>query len=79
MNYGQYTNPGYDALLDQATKEPDGAKRAELLHQSEALMLSETAVLPLLTRVTQDIVSPKITGYEDNAEDIHRTRYMCRK
>jgi len=79
MNYGQYTNPGYDALLDQATKEPDGAKRAELLHQAEALMLSETAVLPLLTRVTQDIVSPKITGYEDNAEDIHRTRYMCRK
>jgi len=29
--------------------------------------------------VTQDIVSPKITGYEDNPEDIHRTRYMCRK
>ena len=30
-------------------------------------MLDDTAVLPLLTRVTQDIVSPKITGYEDNA------------
>jgi hypothetical protein len=29
--------------------------------------------------VTQDIVSPNITGYEDNPEDIHRTRYMCRK
>lgn len=79
MNYGQYTNPAYDALLDQATREPDGVKRAELLHQAESLMLSETAVLPLLTRVTQDIVSPNITGYEDNPEDIHRTRYMCRK
>ena len=42
-------------------------------------MLDDTAVLPLLIRVTQDIVSPKITGYEDNPEDIHRTRYMCRK
>jgi oligopeptide transport system substrate-binding protein len=79
MNYGQYTNPAYDALLDHATKEPDGVKRAELLHQAESLMLSETAVLPLLTRVTQDIVSPNITGYEDNPENIHRTRYMCRK
>ena len=75
---GRALLPGALALLDQATKEPDGAKRAELLHQAEALMLSETAVLPLLTRVTQDIVSPKITGYADNAEDIHRTRYMCR-
>lgn len=79
MNYGQYTNPAYDALLDQAVQEADGARRAELLHQAEALMLSETAVLPLLTRVTQDIVSPDITGYEDNPEDIHRTRYMCRR
>ena len=79
MNYGQYTNPAYDAILDQATQEPDGAKRAALLHQAEELMLADTAVLPLLTRVTQDIVSPNITGYEDNPEDIHRTRYMCRK
>ena len=79
MNYGNYVNPAYDAILDQATKEVDGAKRAELLKSAEALMLSETAVLPLLTRVTQDIVSPNITGYEDNPEDVHRTRYMCRK
>lgn len=79
MNYGAYSNPAYDAILDQATQEPDGAKRAALLHQAEALMLADTAVLPLLTRVTQDIVSPEITGYVDNPEDIHRTRYMCRK
>ncbi len=79
MNYGNYVNPAYDAILDQATKEVDGAKRAALLKSAEALMLSETAVLPLLTRVTQDIVSPNITGYEDNPEDVHRTRYMCRK
>ncbi len=79
MNYGQYTNPAYDALLDQSSKEADVAKRGALLHQAEATMLGDTAVLPLLIRVTQDIVSPTITGYEDNPEDIHRTRYMCRK
>jgi hypothetical protein len=38
-----------------------------------------TATLPVLVRVTQNIVSPEITGFEDNPEDIHRTRYMCRK
>ena len=79
MNYGAYKNPAYDALLDQSALETDPAKRSAILKQAEQLMLEDAAVLPMLTRVTQDIVSPKITGYADNAEDIHRTRYMCRE
>ncbi len=78
MNYGDYTNPAYDALLDRSSVEMNAGQRAALLKEAEQLMLSDTAVLPLLTRVTQDIVSPTITGYEDNAEDIHRSRFMCR-
>lgn len=78
MNYGKYNNPAFDAILTQSSNEQDPVKRAELMKQAEALMLADAAVVPLLTRVTQDIVSPKITGYEDNPEDIHRTRYMCR-
>jgi oligopeptide transport system substrate-binding protein len=79
MNYGGYSNPAYDKLIDQSNVELDPAKRAEILRQAEQLMLDETGVIPVLVRVTQDIVSPDITGYEDNAEDIHRSRYMCRK
>ncbi len=79
MNYGGYANPNYDRLIDASNVELDPAKRAALLHQAEQMMLDETGVLPLLTRVTQDIVSPDITGYEDNPEDIHRVRYLCRK
>jgi oligopeptide transport system substrate-binding protein len=79
MNYGDYKNPAYDALLDESSKELDPVQRAATLKKAEQLMLDDAAVLPLLTRVSQDIVSPEITGYEDNAEDIHRTRYMCRK
>ena len=79
MNYGGYKNPEYDKLIDASNIELDQAKRATLLHQAEQMMLDETGILPLLIRVTQDIVSPDITGYEDNPEDIHRVRYMCRK
>ncbi len=79
MNYGQYENPAFDALLDQANVELDTARRADLMRQAEAILLADAAVIPVLIRVTQDIVSPNITGYEDNPEDIHRTRYMCRK
>lgn len=79
MNYGDYTNKAFDALLDQSSLELDATKRAVILKQAEQLMLDDAAVLPLLTRVTQDIVSPNIIGYADNPEDIHRTRFMCRK
>jgi len=79
MNYGDYANAAFDALLDASAREMDPAKRAEILREAEQMLLDDSAVMPLLTRVTQDIVSPDITGYEDNAEDIHRTRFMCRK
>jgi oligopeptide transport system substrate-binding protein len=79
MNYGDYVNTAYDALLDRANAELDPNVRASLLREAEQMMLDDTAVMPLLIRVTQDIVNPDITGYEDNAEDIHRTRFMCRK
>jgi len=79
MNYGQYQNAAYDALLDRANVEMDPARRAGLLQEAEAMMLGDSAIIPVLIRVTQDIVSPAITGYEDNPEDIHRTRYMCRQ
>ena len=79
MNYGGYSNPAYDRLIDASNVELDPAKRAEILKQAEQLMLDETATIPVLVRVTQDIVSPDITGYQDNPEDIHRSRYMCRK
>lgn len=79
MNYGGYSNPAYDKLIDQSNVELDPAKRADILRQAEQLMLDETGVVPVLVRVTQYIVSPEITGFENNAEDIHRSRYMCRK
>ncbi|MBI1339229.1 peptide ABC transporter substrate-binding protein [bacterium] len=79
MNYGDYSNPAYDALLDQANNELDLTKRAALLKQAEQLILDDAAVMPLLNRVTQMLVNPDITGYADNPEDIHRAWFMCRK
>lgn len=77
-NYGGYSNPAFDALLDTANHEMDAQKRAALLKRAEQLILDDAAVMPMLTRVAQDLVSPSIAGYTDNAEDIHRSRFMCR-
>lgn len=78
MNYGGYANPAYDALLDQSSMELDPVRRAELLRQAEQIILDDAAVLPLLVRVTQTLVSPQLTGYENNPEEIHRSRFLCR-
>lgn len=79
MNYGDYANPVLDRLLDEANRELDLARRAAILKQAEQLILDDAAVMPLLNRVTQMLVSPDISGYADNPEDIHRARFMCRK
>jgi oligopeptide transport system substrate-binding protein len=79
QNYGGYANPRYDALLDQADHEPDGARRARLLAQAEQIMLDDAYIAPLLVGVNLNLVSPRITGWVDNAVDIHPVRYLCRR
>lgn len=75
-NYGEYSNPQYDQLLIDAGKEMDIARRAEMLKQAEKTMLDEFGALPLYYYVTENLVSPKLKGFEHNALDRHLVRWM---
>ncbi|WP_091736376.1 peptide ABC transporter substrate-binding protein [Phenylobacterium immobile] len=77
QNYGDYDNPAYDALMDAADREPDMIRRAELLRQAEQLMLDDEATIPIMFTVNRNLVSPKISGWIDNAENRHRARWLC--
>jgi len=77
-NYGRYSNPEFDALLDQAAAEQDLDARAELLFQAETLAMDEFAAIPIYWYVSKNVVSPAISGFEDNAKDIHRTRWLSK-
>ncbi|MFO1013596.1 MAG: peptide ABC transporter substrate-binding protein [Caulobacteraceae bacterium] len=79
MNYGDYNNPVFDALLAKADNEPDLARRAAYLRQAEAIMLADTPITPLYYNVNKNLVSPRITGFVDNIADHHRSRYLCQK
>ena len=79
QNYGDYNNPVYDKLLDQADHEPDAAKRAQYLQQAEQVMLDDGAILPFFFWVSRNIVNPNVTGWVDNIIDQHRKRWMCFK
>jgi oligopeptide transport system substrate-binding protein len=79
LNYGKFSNPQYDALMSQAGVEADGARRAGIMKQAEQLLMDQSALIPVYFLTNRNLVSPRITGWEDNANDIHRSRYLCVK
>ena len=79
QNYGDYNSPTYDALLHTADLEPDGAKRAAILRQAEALMLKDQAITPIYVSLNRNLVNPRVSGWVDNIIDVHRTQYLCMK
>ncbi len=43
-----YDNPEYDALIEEAYKETDDNKRADLLHKAEKMLLTDMPITPLV-------------------------------
>jgi oligopeptide transport system substrate-binding protein len=79
LNYGKYSNAEYDRLMLAADSEKDANKRAQLMKDAEAIVLREHGVIPMWFLTNRNLVSPRITGWVDNAVDIHRSRFLCTK
>jgi len=75
-NYGRWSNADYDQLIDQANAVTDMEIRADLLRQAEQIALDESAAIPIYYYLSRNVVAPKVKGFEDNAFDIHRTRWL---
>lgn len=77
QNYGNYANPEYDRLLEAASQERDLIARAELFAQAEKIMLEDHPITPMWFQVTKNLVDPNLDGWAENAEDNHRSRWLC--
>ena len=77
-NYGRYSNDAFEALVDQATMEVDLAARAKLLGEAEKIAMDEYAAIPIYNYIAQNVVAPSVTGFVNNAADIHRTRWLTK-
>jgi oligopeptide transport system substrate-binding protein len=77
QNYGDYRNPAYDALLDQADREADAARRGQILVRAEQVLLDDEGTAPIDFSVNRALVNPRISGWVDNAENLHRSRWLC--
>ncbi|MFK8083594.1 MAG: hypothetical protein AB8B97_25205 [Granulosicoccus sp.] len=75
-NYGRYKNEEFDALIEQANSLTDVKERADILRQAEQIAMDESAAIPIYYYLSRNVVSPKVSGFENNAFDIHRTRWL---
>jgi oligopeptide transport system substrate-binding protein len=74
-NYGKWSNAEYDRLINDGNKLA-GQARSDMFHKAEKIALDDSAALPIYYYLSENIVSPKIKGFVDNAFDIHRTRWL---
>ncbi|PTL93064.1 peptide ABC transporter substrate-binding protein [Halomonas litopenaei] len=75
-NYGAYANEEFDALYDQAAATLDLDERKAVMESAEALAMDDDALIPMLYYVSRNLVNPKISGWEDNIEDDHPSRWI---
>lgn len=75
-NYARYDSAEYDQLLDRAAVTADVDKRASVLAEAEALMLSDAPIAPLFHGVSKNLVGSHVVGWIDNPRDIHLSRYL---
>jgi len=70
-NYGHYSNPVVDHLLEQARTEGDYLKRVELYRQVEALIMADAPVVNLVYLTYETLFQSYVQGIELSAQGEH--------
>ena len=65
-NYGEYSNPEVDALLEAAGVEGDSELSLALYQQAEQTLVADAACLPIYFGQSYILVKPYIKGYNPN-------------
>lgn len=76
-NYGRYSNPEFDALLEEALRTVDEGRREALLAQAMKLAIDDTAVIPLHYEVVSWAMREGLT-YPARADQYTLAQYVGR-
>ena len=79
FNFGRYADPQFDALMKLAADETDLAKRAAILREADSIIARDQPWIPVLHYSTKNLVSPKLTGFEQNLRGAIPTRFLSLK
>ncbi len=76
QNHSKFSNPDYDALMQQAYVCVDPKKRLDILEEAEKLIMHEyMPVIPLYYYVTLEAFRPEIKGITINPRELHPMKY----
>ena len=75
LNYSFFRDPSFDFLMQSAAAQ-SGEQRLRTLRLAEAHLLDEQVIVPLYYYVSRHLVHSTVQGFEDNAMDIHLSRWI---
>ena len=75
-NWGGYSNPAFDRMLEAAQNDPDIQSRGAKLAAAEAILLKDQVAMPLFFWVSGNLVRPYVKGWDANPMDKHRSRWI---
>lgn len=78
-NYGHYQDPEYRALYERSSAENDPTVRRQLLERAEHRLSEAVVQAPIYYYTARNLVSPTLEGWEENALDIHPSRWISRR
>ena len=70
INLPHYRSGAYDALLGEASRQTDTAKRRSLLEAAERTALADHPLIPLYFYVNKHLVKPEVRGWYDNVMNV---------
>lgn len=77
LNETKWHNDNYDNLIEEGNKILDQEKRYEKLAEAEQLLLDNGVILPISHTVSFNVVDYTVlSGWTDNALDIHPFKYL---
>ncbi len=70
-NWTRWANPRFDQLVTEASAEPDVTKRVALYDEAQRILTEQDVpVICLYSRAKNELVSPRVAGYEPNPMDL---------
>lgn len=76
QNFGGYSNPELDTLLEAARIEPDVTKRIAMYQEAERIIVEDAPVLFTTHSLSYQLIQPYVKGFTYTPISISSERYM---
>jgi oligopeptide transport system substrate-binding protein len=77
LNVTGYDNPTFASLIAEADITADRTVRSALFFAADRRLMHDLPAIPLMHYASFNLVSPDLTGWEDNALDVHLSRWLA--